>query len=160
MATVSTLKQGGTGAGLGNFNTKQPGVVSVRLRGADAADAKGSALAANDLIQVCTIPAGTTVGFATLNVLTADTGTTLTFDLGDGSTADEFVDGADGTTAGFAAQGTNGVFSQKILYTSADVLQLKVVTASSANDDWEVEVLFEVTDYNSKPRPQSAKDAG
>ena len=52
------------------------------------------------------------------------------------------------------------MFSQKILYTSADVLQLKVVTASSANDDWEVEVLFEVTDYNSKPRPQSAKDAG
>ncbi len=39
MATVSTLKQGGTGAGLGDFNTKQPGVVSVRLRGADAADA-------------------------------------------------------------------------------------------------------------------------
>lgn len=157
MATID-LKQGGSAAGLEVRPTAQPGVVSVKVRAADAVAAKGSALAAADIIEIMDIPAGTAVGFATLNVVTADTGTTLTFDLGDTATADEFVDGADGTTTGYKAQGTNGVFSQKILYSSASTLELLVATATSANDDWEVDVLFEVTDYSGNPRARAAKD--
>lgn len=157
MATVD-LKQGGSTAGLQMCPTAQPGVVSIRVRGADAAAAKGSALAAADIIEVMDIPAGVVVSNATINVRTADTGTTLTFDLGDTATADEWVDGADGTTAGYKAQGTNGVFSQSILYTSASVLELAIITATAANDDWEVEVLAELTDYTGNPRAQAAKD--
>ena len=158
MSTITSLKAGDTTAGLGVSATAQPALVSVRIRAADAVTSKGSALAANDLIAVATIPANTSVGNATYNVLTADSGTTLTIDLGTTSVADEFVDGNDCTATGVAAAGTNGVFSQRILYTTADVLYLKVATASSASDDWEIEVFFEVCDYTSKPRGRAAKD--
>jgi len=157
MANID-LKQGGATAGLGMAATAAPGIVSVRVTGAQAAAAKGSALAAADIIYVADIPAGTVVSGATLNVITADTGTTLTFDLGDGTAADEWVDGADGTSTGYAAQGTNGIFDQRKFYSSADVLDLKIATASSASDDWEVEILFEMADYTGNPRAKSAKD--
>lgn len=157
MATVDE-KQGGTAAGLYQRPTATPGVVSIIIRGADAAATKTSALAAADIIEAMTIPAGTSVGFVTMNVLTADTGTTLTFDLGTTATGDLYVDGADGTTTGLKAEGTNGTFDAKEIFTSASVLELLVATASSAADDWVVEILAEVTDYTGNPRPRSAKD--
>lgn len=157
MATIN-LKQGGSTAGLEVRPTAQPGVVSIRVRGADAATAKGSALAAADVIQVMDLPAGATLAFVTLNVRTADTGTTLTMDVGDATAADEWVDGADATATGFKAQGTNGIFFNKKLVTTADTLDITLVTLTAAGDDWEVEVLAEVTDYNGKPRARSAKD--
>ena len=158
MANID-MKRGGSVVGFSDTSQATPGVVSIKLTGADAVAAKGGALAANDIIYVCDIPAGARISGATLNVITADTGTTLTFDLGDGTAADEWVDGADGTTTGFAAEGTNGVFSQQKLYTSADVLDLKVATASSADDNWEVEVLFELVDYSGNPRAKTLKEA-
>ena len=157
MANIN-LKQGGSAAGLGMCATATPGIVSVRVTGAQAAAAKGSALAAADIIYVADIPAHTMVRGVTLAVKTADTGTTLTFDLGDAGSADEFVDGADGTTAGYYVQGTNGLFDVAKLYAAADVIDLTVKTIGSANDDWEVEILFEVADYTGNPRAKSAKD--
>ena len=157
MATID-MKQGGSSAGLQVRPTAQPGVVSIKIRGADAATAKGSSLAAADVIQVLDLPAGITEAYATINVITADTGTTLTMDLGDATAADEWVDGADITTTGFKAQGTNGIFDQKKLVTSADVLKLTIATLSAANDDWELEVLVELTDMSGNPRARSAKD--
>ena len=157
MATVNMI-QGGSVAGLAWTPSAQPGIVSVRLRGADAATTKGSALAASDVIQVLTIPAGTVLAGATLYVRTADTGTTLTMDLGDGTAADEWVDGVDATATGYAAQGTNGIFDQRKLYTSADTLKITIATLSSANDDWEVEVLAQFVDYSGNPRARAAKD--
>lgn len=158
MADIN-LKQGGSAVGLGTAGTAQPGVVSVVLKGSDAAAAKGSALAANDIIFVADIPAKCTVGNAMVRVLSADTGTTLTFDLGDATAADEWVDGVDGTTAGDSSQGTNGVFDQVKYYASADVLDLKIASASAAADDWIVEVLYVLTDYSGNPRVRTAKDA-
>lgn len=157
MATID-LKQGGS-TGIVNYcPTAQPGVVSIRITGADAAAAKGSALAATDVIEVMDLRVGCTEAYATINVRTADTGTTLTVDLGDGTAADEWVDGADFTSTGFKAQGTNGIFDQKKLVTSADVLKLTIATATAANDDWEAEILVELTDYTGNPRARAAKD--
>ena len=55
-------------------------------------------------------------------------------------------------------QGTNGLFDVSKLYASADVIDLTVKTLSGANDDWEVEILFEMADYTGNPRAKSAKD--
>lgn len=157
MATINLI-QGQNYAGLAVRPTAQPGVVSIRVTGAEAAAAKGSALAAADVINILNLPAGTTAAYGTVNVRKADSGTTLTVDLGDGTAADEWVDGADATTTGYKAQGTNGVFDQKKLYTAADTLFLTIATASAANDDWEIEVLIEITDYTGNPRARVAKD--
>ena len=153
------LKQGGNTAGLSIRPTAQPGIVSIRVTGKDAVAANGgNDLAANDTIQLMDLPAGTTVAYGTLNVRKADSGTTLTFDLGDATDADRWVDGADITTTGFKAQGTSGIFDQKILITSAASLQLTIATLTAAEDDWEMEALIEITDFTGNPRVAPAKD--
>lgn len=129
-----------------NGFTRKPYSKSVFVTGAAALAAKGSALAAADVIQFLDIPPKTVVLGALIDVITADTGTTATVDLGYGGNVDVFSDGVDisGST-GMGALGTNGkVITSAALFTVADTLDLTLATYSGSNDDWviRVEVLF------------------
>ena len=149
--TVANAAGHQTRRGVKNAYTLQ-----VQVTGAAAAAAKGSALAATDIIQAIDLPADTLVIGATAKMTTADTGTTLTFDIGTGG-GDTFVDGGDGTTAGYLAEGTNGKLSANgEVVAAADTLDITVATASSANDDWVMEVTAFVMDITPVSNPGSA----
>ena len=72
----------------------------------DALIAAGNTIADGDVFQMLEIPAGTLVLNAGAEVMKAFTGScTLNMDFGGG---DDIIDGADITSAGFCAAGTNG----------------------------------------------------
>lgn len=100
MATVTTLAR--PEGGKGNPSRK-PYMVEVEIDLAAAATAKGSALAASDIVQAITVGAGTAVMFAGIEVITAPAGGTAgSVDLGiTGGDVDAFVDGF--TTTGASA---------------------------------------------------------
>ena len=93
MATITTLDPAVRGAGA---RGRQPYVVEAEINMASAATAKGSALAAADVIPVLTIPANTVILGAGMEVTEAHAGTSTNtaFDLGIGGGAN-FVDGFD-----------------------------------------------------------------
>lgn len=92
MATVSSLAK--AVGGKGNPGRK-PYFVEVEIDLAAAATAKGSALAANDIIQAITVGTNTAVMFAGMEITAAPAGgTSCTADLGiTGGDVDAFVDG-------------------------------------------------------------------
>jgi len=100
MATVTTLAK--VIGGKGNPSRK-PYLVDIEIDLAAAATAKGSALAASDVIQAISVSGDTAVLFAGTEIVTASAGgTTSTFDLGiTGGDVDAFVDG--GAITGAAA---------------------------------------------------------
>lgn len=144
MASINVKTGGDTG--LANFQEfSRPVWVKLEITGAQVQAANGgTAIAAADTIELITIPAGFVVEGAVLDIVTADTGTTLTFDLGDNDQADRWVDGADVTTVGFAAAGTNGQTDEVRVYGATNQLRLTAVTAASANDDYVVRVLVKL----------------
>ena len=72
----------------------------------DARLAAGNTIADGDVFQMLEIPAGTLVLNAGAEVMSAFTGScTLDMDFGGG---DDIIDGADITSAGFCAAGSNG----------------------------------------------------
>ena len=72
----------------------------------DALIAAGNTIADGDVFQMLEIPAGTLVLNAGAEVMKAFTGScTLNMDFGGG---DDIIDGADITSAGFCAAGSNG----------------------------------------------------
>lgn len=90
----------GLNSGLGpasSMTMKFPYAVSVNVSWAAAATAKGSALAAADVIQAIDVPLGTAVLNAFLLKVDAPTGTVsvCTLDVGTGVDVDVFVDGFD-----------------------------------------------------------------
>jgi hypothetical protein len=83
--------------------------------------------AANDLVQAIDVPAESIVMNAGLEVLTASS-SGVTLDMGDGDTADIYVDGLDSTSAGYSAVHQDVLSTGKI-YASADTLDIKVIGA-------------------------------
>ena len=108
MATVSTLTK--VEGGRGNPSRK-PYMVEVEIDLAAAATAKGSALAAADVINCINVGANQAILFAGTEIGTAPAGCTAgTFDLGiTGGDVDAFVDGGaiTGATAGTYATMTS-----------------------------------------------------
>jgi hypothetical protein len=92
MATITTLAR--PEGGKGNPSRK-PYLVEVEIDLAAAATAKGSALAAADVIEAITVGTNTAVMFAGIEVITAPAGGTAgSVDLGvTGGDVDAFVDG-------------------------------------------------------------------
>lgn len=157
MATVD-MKQGGSVVGYADSATAKPQVVSIRIKASDVVTAKGGALAASDIIEVMTIPAGSRYGKATVDVITVDSGTALTCNLGDTAAAATYVAaGSLAGSTGIVAEGT-GAFDVTQIAAAATVLELALVTVTAAGDDWEVDVLVEICDYSGNPRAKSAKD--
>jgi len=138
-ATHSDLLVGSSSGGL----SIGPGVKLVYLvidLDEAATDIKtGNVFEAGDVLQALQIPAYTMVLNAGL-ICTEAESTTLTLDVGDGDQADGYVDGYDAESTGGSgtaiaeAYGPDNAFGR--LYTSADTIDLKIVTigAQTANN--------------------------
>ncbi len=160
MATITLTPATAQTAHPNRTKVTQPYLAWKTVTGAEAAAEKGSALAAADVIQFMDIPANTVVHWARLYVLTGDTGTTLTMDLGYGSNVDVFTDGASAVTAAEAAWGalgTNGKMNGTTtnLFTAADTLDIVLATESASNDDWVVQVVVCMSDLSVPTIPDS-----
>lgn len=92
----------------------------------------GTAILANDVFQLISVPANTFVFNVRAEVLTQE-GAASTFDVGDGATADGYLGGANGNAATNAQSFTADIvkaFGSGKLYTSADTIDLKVMTGA------------------------------
>ena len=130
MATVTSLVR--AVGGVGNPSRKAY-LVEKEVDFAAAAVAKGSSLASSDIIETISVPAGTMVmnaGIQVVAVAAGGTGTTL--DLGvTGVDADVFVDGFtfDGAVAGVYAQ--NAAAFQPVVVGAADTVDVLIQAGST-----------------------------
>ena len=112
--------------------TKQ---LSATFSAADAAKLKGSALAANDVVELLSIPAGAFVLTVTHKVVTVEGGT-FTYSIGDGVTAAGYVSAANGNTAAngtsFNGSTTAPVFGVGKFYATADTIDMTIASGTPA----------------------------
>ena len=87
--------------------------------------------AADDIVQAIDIPAESIVLNAGLEVLTASP-SGVTLDMGDGDTADIYVDNLDSTSTGYSAVHQDVLSTGKI-YASADTIDIKVLGAQDTS---------------------------
>jgi hypothetical protein len=87
--------------------------------------------AADDIVQALDIPAESIVMNAGLEVLTASP-SGVTLDMGDGDTADIYVDGLDSTSTGYSTIHADLASVGKI-YASADTIDIKVLGAQDTS---------------------------
>ena len=132
MSTVTTLAAGYTS---GRTAGPAPYLVDVNIDFAAAATAKGSALAAADIIECINVPANTLILNAGIEVITVTGGESsdTTYDLGvTGVEADNFIDGFDGDAAAAGAYAQNAAAYQPIVNATADTIDLLIATATTA----------------------------
>ena len=100
--------------------------------------ASATALGANDVIEALAIPAKTMVLAVGIDVTTAE-GATQTFDVGDGSDVDGFLDGVNGNAVASyanslvlaeAAPNTVVGYSNGKYYSAADTIDIKTINAA------------------------------
>lgn len=93
---ATDVRKNSTGTKLPNFSHPRMVLIQETVDYADLLVAKESALAAADVFNILTIPAGCIVLYAGLTPKVVGDSTTLTLDLGDGDNDDLYVDGTDG----------------------------------------------------------------
>jgi len=150
MALISTLDIAGT-----THSSRQLTAVPYRVGKvidfAKALTAKGSALAATDVIEALNIPAGTQVLAAGAKVVTAADSTTLTVDVGTGADADEWVDGFDAkSTAGTYSADLDAVPNRNT-YGTADTIDVTLATLTGTLTSGKLWVWALFLDLNEKP---------
>ena len=136
--------------------TNMPYFVEKTIDFAAAATAKGTALAAADVIEVIDVPAGTMVLNAGLQVVTVATGESndTTVDLGITVTdPDCFVDGFDLDAAAAGAYAQNAAAFQPLIVGAADTIDLLITTATTAPTGGTVRVWAVLCDIGAKPAP-------
>jgi hypothetical protein len=119
---------------------------------AAAATAKGSALAAADVIEAISVPANTMIlnaGFEVITVAGGESNDT-TVDLGTGVDADGFVDGFDLDAAAAGAYGQNAAAFQPIVVGTADTIDLTIATATTAPTSGVVRVWAVLIDIDAR----------
>jgi hypothetical protein len=132
MATITTLAGA---ASAGRTAGSVPYLVEKTIDFAAAATAKGSALAAADVIECISVPANTVILNAGFEVITAAGGESSdnAWDLGTGVDVDVFVDGFDGDAAAAGAYAQNAAAFQPIVVGStADTIDLLIQAATTA----------------------------
>lgn len=132
MATITTLAGG---ASAGRTVGSVPYLVDKNIDFAAAATAKGSALAATDVIEAISVPANTVILNAGIEIITVLGGESSdnTFDLGTGVDADNFVDGFDSDAAAAGAYAQNAAAFQPIVVgATADTIDITIATATTA----------------------------
>lgn len=151
MATVSSLVFSGTAGHPSRRSTRSVNMYEFTVNIATLLTAKGSALAAADVFQVMTIPAGTIIYSAGLEVTTVGNATAATFDLGYGGSVDVFADGVDIITAtGYGANGTNGkTITSAARFTAADTLDIVLATLTGTLSTGKVRVYVVASDVSS-----------
>ena len=112
MATVTTLAKAAGGRG---NPSRKPYMVEVEIDLAAAATAKGSALAAADVIECISVGANTVVMFAGAEITTAPSG------------GNAFVDGMTVTGASAGDYGTLANTACPILVTTADTIDMLLI---------------------------------
>jgi hypothetical protein len=160
MATTNDMTPSGEVTTAGSFpsrrGTQSFVTLKRRLTAAECVVATGTALIAADTFQIFNLPAYHYVLGGIVDFTTADTGTTLTVDLGIAA-GDTLLDGGDGTTAGIPVVGTNGLLSgSAFVSATADTIDLTVATISAAADDWVAEITVICLDISAEYFPDSA----
>jgi hypothetical protein len=151
MATVTTLAGS---ASAGRTAGAVPYLVDVTIDFAAAATAKGSALAAADVIEALSVPVDTVILNAGMEVITALGGESsdTTFDLGTGVDADNFVDGFDADAAAAGAYAQNAAaFQPVVVGATADTIDITIATATTAPTSGEVRVWAVLMNVNGRP---------
>lgn len=149
MATISTLRVKGEKHPSRASNVIVPTVMEFELDLAKALAAKGSALAASDVIEVLTLPAGTVVLGGGAKVQEAADSTTVTVDVGIAGGA-EFAAAADAKTTGYAAD-VAAIWKTNAAEAKVTVL-LKTLTGTLTKGKLLVYVLtLDASFRNSKP---------
>ncbi len=151
MATVTTLAGS---ASAGRTAGAVPYLVDVTIDFAAAATAKGSALAAADVIECINVPANTVILNAGFEVITAAGGESSdnAWDLGvTGIDADNFVDGFDGDAAVAGDYAQNAAAFQPIVLKSADTIDLLIQAATTAPTSGELRVWAVLMNVDGRP---------
>jgi len=149
MATVTTL----AGGSVDGFTAgRMPYFKEVLVDFAAAATAKGSALAAADVIEAISVPANSMILNAGLEVITVAGGESSdnTLDLGTGVDADNFVDGFDLDAAAAGAYAQNAAAFQPIVVGTADTIDLTIATATTAPTSGVVRVWAVLMDIDAR----------
>lgn len=150
MATITDLAGGAAGFGTPSRNVY---FKEVLIDFAAAATAKGSALAAADVIQAISVPANTLVLNAGLEVITAAGGESadVAVDLGvTGVDADVFVDGFDLDAATAGAYAQNAAAYQPVVIATADTIDLLIQAATTAPTSGVVRVWAVLMDIDAR----------
>ena len=131
-----------------------PYFVDVEIDFAAAATAKGSALAADDVIECISVPANTVILNAGFEVITAAGGESAdnAWDLGvTGIDADAFVDGFDGDAAAAGDYAQNAAAYQPIVIGgTADTIDLLIQAATTAPTSGVVRVWAVLMDVDAR----------
>jgi hypothetical protein len=150
MATVTTL----AGGSVDGFTAgRMPYFKEVLIDFAAAATAKGSALAAADVIEAISVPANTMIINAGLEVITVAGGESsdTTVDLGVTTTEpDNFVDGFDLDAAAAGAYAQNAAAFQPLVIGTADTIDLLIATATTAPTSGVVRVWAVLMDIDAR----------
>ena len=162
MATITTLTP--RARGVSNPNR---GFYYVQnfIDWADAATAKGSALAAADVIEAISVPVGTMIVNAGIQVVSVSTGESsdVALDLGvTGVDADVFVDGFDLDAAAAGAYAQNpAAYQPVVIGATADTIDVLIQAATTAPTGGVIRVwaiLGDVTDTGDKFGGLAARD--
>lgn len=133
-----------------------PYVVDQDVDIADVLTAKGSALAASDVVTVLRVPAGTLIMAGGVEIVTPGDSTTLTYDVGTGVDADVFVDGVDGkSAAGTYAQAPAAY--QPVLAVAEDTVDVTLATLTGTLTTGKIRVWAMFCDVTDIPSPGLAK---
>lgn len=131
MATVTTLKGGATA---GRTAGSVPYLVSVEIDFAAAAAAKGSALAAADIIEALNVPANTvalTAGIEVISALVGESADTRLLLGVTGGDVDAFVASWDATAAAAGAYAPAAT-TVPVVFAAADTIDLEIDAATTA----------------------------
>jgi hypothetical protein len=157
MATIDLSSGLGNGQHPSRSLGRLPYVVEKTIDFAVATTAKGSALAATDIIEAIDVPAQSVVLNAGYEVTAAITGDVVV-DLGvTGVDVDVFVDGgvlAAATTVGTFAQ--NAAAYQPVVIGAADTVDLLIAASTTAISAGKVRVWALVVDVSDKDAPGEA----
>jgi len=136
MATFNTYDKGDTTIGGGGNAAGYPGATAL----VGEFDASRRNLAAADIVEIITVPAGTIVNSVVYEVITGDA--TMTMDVGDGVDPNGYVAAADVATAGNTGVG-GGALAIAVgpgkYYAAADTIDI-TVPATKAYDTLRVKV--------------------
>lgn len=155
MATVTTLAGAATA---GRTAGSVPYLVDKTINFATATTAKGSALAAADVIECISVPANTVILNAGYEVTATITGD-VTVDVGvTGVDADNFIDGA--TVAAATAVGTYAqnaaAFQPIVIGATADTVDLLIATSTTAVSAGVVRVWAVLMNVDGRPTTEEA----
>jgi hypothetical protein len=157
MATIDLSSGLGNGQHPSRSLGRLPYVVEKTIDFAVATTAKGSALAAADVIEAIDVPAQSVVLNAGYEVTATITGD-VTIDVGvTGVDADVFVDGA--VLAAATAVGTfaqNAAAYQPVVLGAADTVDLLIAGSTTAISAGKVRVWALVVDVSDKDKPGEA----